>query len=61
MPGVQVDLVLGAVQPEPDSAFSLAAVEVIDEKGLYLLGLTAAPFLPLVRCISVDNRGPAEV
>ena len=36
--GIQVDLVLGAVQPEPDSAFSLAAVEVIDEQGLYLMG-----------------------
>jgi len=38
MLGVQVDLVLGAVQPEPDSAFGLAAVEIIDEEGLDLLG-----------------------
>ena len=36
--GVQVDLVLGAVQPEADSAFSLAAIEVVDKQGLYLLG-----------------------
>jgi hypothetical protein len=28
--GVQVDLVLGAVQPEPDGAIGLAAVEVVD-------------------------------
>ena len=34
MLGVQADLVFGAVQPEPDGAFSLAAVEVIDEEGL---------------------------
>src|SRR5215471_11578422 len=26
--GVQVDLILGAVQPEPDSSLSLAAIEV---------------------------------
>jgi hypothetical protein len=37
MPGVQVDLVLGAVQPEPDRAVGLAAIEVVDEQGLYLL------------------------
>jgi hypothetical protein len=36
MLGVQVDLVLGAVQPEPDSAFGFPAVEVIDEEGLDL-------------------------
>jgi hypothetical protein len=35
--GVQVDLILGAVQPEPDSTLGGAAVEVIDEQGLYLL------------------------
>ena len=38
MLGVQVDLVFGAVQAEADSAFSLTAIEVIDEQGLYLLG-----------------------
>jgi hypothetical protein len=38
MLGVQVDLVLGAVQTEADSAFSLTAIEVIDEQDLYLLG-----------------------
>ena len=36
--GVQVDLVLGAVQPDADSACSLAAIEVVDKQGLYLLG-----------------------
>jgi hypothetical protein len=35
---VQVDLILGAVQPEADSAFSLAAIEVVYKQGLYLLG-----------------------
>src|SRR2546429_5706579 len=34
---VQVDLILGAIQPEADSALSLAAIEVVDEQGLYLL------------------------
>jgi hypothetical protein len=29
--GVQVDLILGAVQPEADGAFSLAAIKVVDE------------------------------
>jgi hypothetical protein len=38
VPGVQVDLILGAVQPEADSALSLAAIKVLDEQGLYLLG-----------------------
>ena len=38
MLGVQVDLVVGAVQAEADGAVSLTAVEVIDEQGLYLLG-----------------------
>jgi hypothetical protein len=61
MLGVQVDLILGAVQPKADSAFSLAAVEVIDEEGLHLMGLTAAPFLSFIRCISVGNRSPADV
>jgi hypothetical protein len=58
--GVQVDLVFGAVQPEPDSAFSLVAVEVIDEEGLYFWAMTV-PFLSLVRCISVGNRSLADV
>ena len=39
MLGVQVDLVLGAVQPEADSALSLAAIKVVDEQGLYLMGI----------------------
>ena len=38
MLGVQVDLVLGAVQTEADSAFSLTAIEIIDQQSLYLLG-----------------------
>jgi hypothetical protein len=42
VPGAQVDLVLGAVQPEADGTLSLAAVKVIDEHGLDLLGHTAA-------------------
>ena len=38
VPCVQVDLVLGAVQTEPDGTLGGAAVDVIDEQGLYLLG-----------------------
>ena len=41
LPGVlvvQVDLVLGAVQPEPDGSLGATAVKVIDEQGLDLLG-----------------------
>jgi hypothetical protein len=34
MLGVEVDFVLGAVQSEADSCFSLAAVEIVDEEGL---------------------------
>jgi len=37
VPGVQVDLILGAVQSESDGILSGAAVEVIDEQDLYLL------------------------
>jgi hypothetical protein len=37
VPGVQVDLILGAAQPEVDGTLGGAAVEVIDEQGLYLL------------------------
>ena len=35
--GVEVDLILGAVQPEADRPLGGAAVDVIDEQGLYLL------------------------
>src|SRR5579859_2868092 len=35
---VQVDLVLGAVQPETDGSLGGTAVKVIDEQGLDLLG-----------------------
>jgi len=38
VPGVQVDLILGAVQPEAGSALSLAAIKGSGEQGLYLLG-----------------------
>jgi hypothetical protein len=41
MPGVQVDLILGAVQSEADGALSLAAIKVIDKHGLDLLGHNA--------------------
>ncbi len=37
MPGVQVDLILGTVHPEADRPLGGAAVEIIDEQGLYLL------------------------
>jgi hypothetical protein len=38
MLGVQVDLVVGAVQPEGDRSLGGAAVDVIDAQGLYFLG-----------------------
>jgi hypothetical protein len=38
MLGVQVDLILGTVQPEPDRVLGGAAVDVIDEQGLHFLG-----------------------
>src|SRR6516162_6654925 len=37
MPGVQVDLILRAVQAETDGSLGGTAVMVIDEQGLYLL------------------------
>jgi len=37
MPGIQVNLIPGAVQPEADRAVSLAAIQVIDQQILYLL------------------------
>ena len=40
MPGVQVNLVLRAVQAETDGSFGGTAVKVIDEQGLYLYGDT---------------------
>jgi hypothetical protein len=36
MPGVQVDLVLRAVQAETDGSFGGTAVKVVYEQGLYL-------------------------
>ena len=44
VPGVRVDLILGAVQPEADSALSLAAIKVLDEQGLYVFWATGLPF-----------------
>jgi hypothetical protein len=38
MRGVQVDLIIRGIQPEPDRPLSGAAVDVIDEQGLHLLG-----------------------
>jgi hypothetical protein len=38
MGGVQVDLIVGAVQSEADGTVGLAAIEVVDEEGLDLLG-----------------------
>jgi hypothetical protein len=34
----QIDLVVGAVETEAGSAFGLAAVDIVDEERLYLLG-----------------------
>ena len=49
MPGVQVDLIVGAVQAEADGALSLAAIKVIDEQGLYLMGHGCSiPFTDLI-------------
>src|SRR6266568_1311094 len=44
----QVDLVLRTVQPEPDSTFSLTAIKVIDEQGLYLLSHGCSVLLPIL-------------
>jgi hypothetical protein len=50
MLGVQVDLMLRAVEPEADGALGLAAVEVIDEQGLRLLSPGSS--------ITLADRGP---
>jgi hypothetical protein len=52
MLGVQIDLILGTVQPETDSTFSLAAVEVVDEQGLYLL----SHMCPVLRSVVAPAR-----
>ena len=49
--GVQVDLILGAVQPEADSALGGAAVEIVDEQGLDLLGLLSLAVSALVYAV----------
>jgi hypothetical protein len=46
VPGSQVDLIIGAVQPEADSARSLADIKVLDEQGRYLPGHRFAISLP---------------
>jgi hypothetical protein len=46
MLGAEVDLVLGAVQPEPDGAVSLAAVNVNNEQCLHALSHVPASFSP---------------
>jgi hypothetical protein len=46
MAGIQVGLILGAVQPEADGPVSLGAVKVVDEQGLYLLGHGCSVSLP---------------
>jgi hypothetical protein len=43
VPGVQVDLILGAVRPEADSALSVAAIKVLDEQGPFF-GAAGSPF-----------------
>jgi hypothetical protein len=43
--GVQVDLILGAVQREADRGLGFAAVEVVDEQGLDLPGHRCFAFL----------------
>jgi hypothetical protein len=35
--GVQIDLICAAIQPEADRTLGVAAVEVVDKKGLHLL------------------------
>jgi hypothetical protein len=37
MPGVQIDLILDAIQAETGRSLSGAPIKVIDEQGLYLL------------------------
>jgi hypothetical protein len=57
---VQVDLILGPVQPETDGSFGGAAVKVIDEQGLDLLG--HGRLLPLTDLwrTSVNNPTPDQ-
>jgi hypothetical protein len=43
VPGVQVDLVLCAVQPETDGALGFAAIDVVDEQRLDLLNRPRTP------------------
>src|SRR5579863_1944519 len=57
---VKVDLILGPVQPETDGSLGGAAVKVIDEQGLNLLGHGGLlPFTDLWRT-SVNNPTPNQ-
>src|SRR5437879_3286667 len=57
---VQVDLVVRTIQRKADGALGLAAIDVVDEQGLYLLG--HAYSVPLVElCISVDYPQPISL
>ena len=42
--GVQVDLVIGAVQPELNASLGFAPIEIVDEEGLYFLRHCALQF-----------------
>lgn len=58
----QVNLVLRSVQPENDCAFCFAAVEVVDEEGLYFFAMPVSvlcesfPLFPIVRHRSLARR-----
>ena len=56
MLAAEVDLIACAVQGEPDGAFGRAAVQVIDEQGLYFLGHRALRSCIRPRRTSVDHR-----
>ena len=53
---VQVDLVLGAVQPEADRPLSLTAIKVIDEQRLRLMGTWQATACA-PGCEPLEDRG----
>ena len=55
--GGQVDLILGAVQPEPDRACGAAAIKVVGEHGLDRLGHRCPPSLADL----IISRGQPEL
>ena len=61
MLGVQVDLILRAVQPEPECALGVTAVKVIDEQGLYLLSHECSIPLTDFWRTSADNPSRTSV